>query len=414
LGLEISKAKLTRAKHAKILPRFELRNVWGPSPRARGELAPSGGFVISPDTATSIPGDLRYFTELDVDLLQPIFTFGRLSGATKAASFGVEAEEANVLKEKGKVRFQVRQLYWAFVLGKELLAVVQDADEELTKAENKVEKQLDEGSDEVSQTDLFKLQIFRYDINERLREARGKRDLTDSALKTTLGLEDDVGIEVATEYLEPLDVRIDSLDVYYEMAYRNRPELSQLRAGISARRALVNVRKSEYFPQFFLGAEIKYNFAEDRFDPNNPFIYNPTNFFRPGIVAGINLNLNFWQTRDKVRIAQAEYLQLAQKEKLLLDGIKLDVQRVYIELRQVARNMRDSRRALKASENWLRSTSMTFDIGVGDVKELIDAFKANGAMQAKHLENIFKYNVAIAKLGKAVGKDLYPDELIKE
>jgi len=50
---------------------------------------------------------------------------------------------------------------------------------------------------------------------------------------------------------------------------------------------------------------------------------------------------------------------------------------------------------------------MTFDIGVGEVKDLIDAFKANGAMQAEHLQNIFKYNTAIAKLSKVIGRDLY-------
>ncbi|MCH7681149.1 hypothetical protein IID10_17590, partial [candidate division KSB1 bacterium] len=46
-------------------------------------------------------------------------------------------------------------------------------------------------------------------------------------------------------------------------------------------------------------------------------------------------------------------------------------------------------------------------IGVGEVKELIDAFKASGTMQAAHLENIFKYNVALAELSKATGHDFY-------
>ena len=121
----------------------------------------------------------------------------------------------------------------------------------------------------------------------------------------------------------------------------------------------------------------------------------------------MNLNLNFLQTRDKIRVAQAEYLQLAQKEKLVLDGIKLEVKNAYLQLNQAEKNIRDSRKALKASDNWLRSVTMTFDIGVGEVKDLIDAFKANGAMQAEHFHNIFKFNVTLAKLSKAVGKDLY-------
>ncbi|MFQ5864772.1 MAG: TolC family protein [bacterium] len=407
LSLKASEAKLTQASHAKILPKFEVKNVWGPIPRARGTIDPVTGFVTSPDTATNLLRDLRYFTQLDLDLIQPIYTFGKLSGLSNAAYFGVQADQAKVETEQESVRFRVRQLYWALVLAKELLGVVQDADNELKKAEDKVQEKLDEGSEEVTQIDLFKLQIFRYDIKKRNREVLDNIKLTKSALKSTLGLNEEVDIELATEYLDPLEVELDSLPVYIEMAIRNRAELAQLKAGVNARRALIKVSKSAYYPQFFFGGQIRYNFAKDRFDPKNPFLNNPTNYFRPGFLIGMNLNLNFLQTRDKVRVAQAEYLHLAQKEKLLIDGIKLDVQKAYLAVKRAEKNMRESRKALKASDNWLRSETMTFDIGVGEVKDLIDAFKANGAMQAAHLQNIFEYNVAAAKLSKAVGRSLY-------
>ncbi|RMF61839.1 MAG: TolC family protein [Calditrichaeota bacterium] len=405
LGLRISRAKGSQAAHAKILPKFDVRNIWGPSPRARGFVTESG-VVVSPDTSTGL-SDLRYFTEVELNLVQPLLTFGKLSGISEAAHFGVQAEQANVERKQEDVLLQVRQLYWALVLGKELLAVVEDAQKELTKAENKIEELLDEGSDEVTQVDLFKLQIFKYDVNKNHREAQAKIDLTKSALKAVLGVDEDADLEVATEYLDPVPVVLDSLTTYLAIALQNRPELHQLRAGVNARRALVTVSKSDYYPQFFLAGQIKYNFAKDRFDPKNPFVYNPTNFFRPGIVLGVNLNLNFWQTRDKVLLAQAEYQQLQHKEVMLAQGIRLEVEKAYSEARQAETNMHDSRKALKASDNWLRSVTMTWDIGVGEVKELIDAFKENGKMQAEHFQNIFKFNTALAKLSRAIGRDLY-------
>ena len=408
LGIKASEAKFTQASNARFIPKFELKNIWGPSPPARGVVDPSGGFVISPDTSTGF-SDLKYFTQLDIDLIQPIFTFGKLSGIREAARHGVEADEANLVGEKENVRFQVRQLYWGLVLAKELLVVVEDAEKELTKAENKVREKLDEGSEEVSQIDLFKLQIYKYEINKKHREAVDNFEITRSALKASLHLNVRTDIQLATEYLDPLQVNIDSLTSYGEMAVQNRPELRRLQAGIHARRAMITVSRSDYFPQFFLGGQLKYNYAKDRLDPRNPFIYNPTNFFRPGAVVGMSMNLNFLQTRDKVRVAEADFLQLSQKEELLMDGIKLEVQKNYLELLQSLENWRESEKALKASDNWLRSTTMTFDLGVGEVKELIDAFRANSAMQAEHLQNIFRYNVAIAKLGKSVGRDLYPN-----
>ena len=409
LSLKVSEAKRIQASHAKILPKFQVRNVWGPSPIAEGELDPTGGYVISEDVTTSIPEDLRYFTQVDLDLIQPIYTFGKLNGLSTAAEFGVEAGQAGLEKSKEDVRLEVRRLYWALLLGRELLAVIEDTRKEMNQAESKIQELLDEGAEEVSQIDLFKLQIAQYEVNKRNRETLDKIELTKSALRITLGLSENTDYDIETEYLDPLEIDLDSLSVYTATALQNRPELAQLRAGVGARRALVGVSKSDYYPQFFLGGQIKYNFAKDRFDPKGHFIYNPTNFFRPGIVVGLNWNLNFVQTRDKIRLAQAEYTKLSQKEEPLISGIKLEVKKAYLEVTQAGTNFRESRKALRASDNWLRSESMAWDIGVGEVKDLIDAFKANGSMQAAHLENIFKYNVALAKLSKASGNDLYPN-----
>ncbi|MCH8955896.1 TolC family protein [candidate division KSB1 bacterium] len=409
LSLKVSEAKRIQASHAKILPKFQVRNIWGPSPIAEGELDPTGGYVISEDVTTSIPEDLRYFTQVDLDLIQPIYTFGKLSGLSTAAEFGVEAGQAGLEKSKEDVRLEVRRLYWALLLGRELLAVIEDTRKEMNQAESKIQELLDEGAEEVSQIDLFKLQIAQYEVNKRNRETLDKIELTKSVLRITLGLSENTDYDIETEYLDPLETDLDSLSVYTATALQNRPELAQLRAGVGARRALVGVSKSDYYPQFFLGGQIKYNFAKDRFDPKGHFIYNPTNFFRPGIVVGLNWNLNFVQTRDRIRLAQAEYTKLSQKEEPLISGIKLEVKKAYLEVTQAGTNFRESRKALRASDNWLRSESMAWDIGVGEVKDLIDAFKANGSMQAAHLENIFKYNVALAKLSKASGNDLYPN-----
>ena len=171
LSLKVFEARQIQASHAKILPKFQVRNIWGPIPMAEGVLDPTGGYVISKDVTTSIPEDLRYFTQVDLDLIQPVYTFGKLSGLLTAAKFGVQAGQAGLEKSKEDVRLQVRKLYWGLVLGKELLAVIEETQKEMNKAESKIQELLDEGSEEVGQNDLFKLQITQYEVNKRSREA---------------------------------------------------------------------------------------------------------------------------------------------------------------------------------------------------------------------------------------------------
>lgn len=405
LGVTHSEARRTQAANAAFLPKLELKNFWGAVPRARAVFT-NTGVLTSPDTSTGL-SDLRLFTEVDLELLQPLHTFGKLSGLKRAAGFGVEAEEANLQVREGEVRLMTRKLYWGLVLGHELLKVIEDARGEVDKAEKKLNEKLDEGSEDVSQNDLFKLQIFRYEINKRWREAQRKTTMAYSALAAALGLPEGQEFAAADSELEALAVPVDSLPQFTRLALERRPDLQQLRAGMGARRALIGVSRSDYYPQLFLAGGAKYNYAQDRDDPKNPWVYNPTNFFRPALLLGVSMNLNFLQTRDKVRLAESEYLQMAQKEDLLVEKIRLDVQQKYLELNEAQHNIRESRKALKASENWLRSVSMSFDIGVAEVKDLIDAYKANSTMRAEHLQNIFEFNVLVAELSREIGYDLY-------
>ena len=407
-GIRLLEHKRTQARAARFLPKFEVRNVWGFIPKSDGVLDSTGGFVIQKDVDTSIPKDLSYFTELQLDLVQPIFTFGKLKGIGDAAYFGVELKEAELKKKENDTLFDVRKLYWGFVFAQELLNVAVAVQTEISKAESKIENKLDEGAEDVTQTDLFKLQIFKYEVNKRHRQVVDEIALAESALRIMLNIEDSTEIEIDDQFLEPVDFMPHNLDTYLQIASSDRPEVAQLRAGTSARRALISVSKSDFYPQFFFAGQIKYNYAPDRFDPKGQYIHNLTNYFQPGFVFGLNMDLNFWQTRSKVRIAQVEYARLAEQETFLQSGLKLDVQKAYIELNQAALNLKESRKALQASENWLRSESMTFDLGVGEVKDFIDAYKANSSMKAEHLENMFKYNTAVARLSKAIGRDLYP------
>jgi outer membrane protein TolC len=407
LSLEHARVQHAQARHARFVPGLDVRNVWGPIPKRAAVY--QGDVLTSPDTSFSF-SNLRYFTDLELNIVQPLFTFGKLSGLSRAAHNAVLADEANLQKTEQEVQLKTRELYWGLVMGKELLVIVQKAREDVDKAETKVRDLLDEGSDEITQTDLYKLELFKYEVMKRQREAVVRYETAQSGLRVFLDLDDAVTLDLASEFIEPLDFRRDSLETYYNLALYHRPEVEQLRAGLNARRALLTVANSEFYPQFFVAGQIKYNYAKDVFDPNNPFVYNPTNFFRPGIVVGFRWNLNFVQVRDKSRLAYVEWKQLEQKESFLLDGIKVQVQTAYLQLNESETNLQDSGRALKASQNWLRSESMKWDIGTGEIKDLIDAYKANAAMESDHLQNIFKLNVAIAKLSQAVGRDLYKDQ----
>ena len=54
--------------------------------------------------------DLRPFNRLQVEALQPIWTWGQLGGSIRAARFGVEVEEAAVEEQAATVALRTGEL----------------------------------------------------------------------------------------------------------------------------------------------------------------------------------------------------------------------------------------------------------------------------------------------------------------
>lgn len=404
-ALQVAEAKRTQASHAGVLPSFTLRNTAGVLPRQRIAQTATG-VSFSPDTATGL-SDLRPFNDLEVNFVQPLFTFGKLHSLSAAADAGVEAGEAGILAKRAEVLQQVRTLYWGLTVGTELLRIIDAARTEVEKARETVATKLDEGSDEVSQTDLFKVQVFRYEVEKRFREAHQKTELARTALAVAIGLDEGSPLALIGEPLAALDVTLDSLTTYLALALRFRPELRELDAGIRARSSLTGSTSSDRLPQLFLGGQYRLNRAMDRADPRNPFLANPTNFSRAGVVLGLNWNLNFMQTRDRTRVADLEASALVAMVPSAQAGIRLEVEKAWRESQTAAANLRESTDALTATENWLRSEAQVFDLGIGAVKDFIEAFQAHSTMRAEHAGNIAAFNIAVAGLSKAIGRDLY-------
>ena len=85
--------------------------------------------------------------------------------------------------------------------------------------------------------------------------------------------------------------QVAGMDAQVSDALRLRPELAQVRAGLDARRALVEVERSEYYPQFFAAIVGAFSGATNRSFIENPFINDFYSQRGAGIVAGFAARL---------------------------------------------------------------------------------------------------------------------------
>lgn len=400
--IEVNRAQEARAKQARWLPELSLRNAYGIIPKQRGAYN-EYGVLVSPDTLLSV-NDMSWFTQLDVRLVQPLWTFGKLGSRIEAAGHAVEAAEAGMERTRADVLLMVRQLYWGVVLAQELEAAADDVMEKVEEADTTFQRQYEEGT--ATQNDMFKFQIFRYEVNRRYREVQAGLAEARAGLRAALGLEEGVTVLVETEALDTVSFALQELPVYLEMARANRPELQELQAGISARRALMVAEQRDAWPTLFFAGTITGNYAPDRYDPRNPFWQNQTNYFRGGGVLGFEWSFNFAQHRAEAALQRTEMIQLESQKDALDALVEREVRQAWLKADRAYADVAEGREALQASENWLRAELQTYDIGMSEIKDLIEAFRANAEMKVSQLRNIADFNTAVAELSRRVGLDL--------
>jgi outer membrane protein TolC len=401
-SLELSRAKRTQVGHARFLPEVKLRNVWGPAPKLRAEFTETG-VLVSPDTLTGL-GDLTWFTQVDLNLVQPLYTFGKLSASMDAVAAQVEVSRADLERTRSEIVMQVRQLYWGVVLSRELEGLSSGMNERVAEAEDRLKELYDEGS--ASQNDMFKFELFKYEVSSQSRALVAGRTKAVSALRALIGIPSGAAFRVESESLEALEVNLDSLPAYLAQALVARPEVSQLESGLTARRALVRGAEAASRPSLFLAGRYSLNRAPGRFDSRNPFVRNPTNFSRPSLLLGLEWNLNFRQTGDRARVERLEVARLEARARPLMLMVQQQVREAYLDVVRASEDVEAGRAALRASENLLRAELQTFDLGIGDIEDVINAFKSNVGMAVEQFRNIATLNSKLAELSQRVGRDI--------
>lgn len=392
-------------------PQFDLKSVLGPSQRARivrdrdGIPTTDIHTVETRDSSTNPTID-GIFGRADFTLAQPLYTFGKISSLREAAAHGISAEQGRVDEKTSEVVLKVKEVYYGLLLTMELKNLTVDIKEELDKALEKVEKQLEVGAPGADEVDRFKLLTFRGELEKGINEVEKGIDIAKDALRTLLGLERDQELELATTTLEPEARPVEEVERYVAQARERRPEFAQIKAGLLAKGALVQAARSDLYPQFFVAIDGSYARATNRTLLRNPFIVDPINGGGAAPVIGFKWHFDFGIMTGKVAEARAELLEVQYAKELAEGGIPLQVRKAYRELEEAKQNITATDEAYRNARKWLIASVANFDLGVGEAKDVADAILAFARMRAENFRAIFNYNMSLANLDHVTGMDV--------
>jgi len=405
--IDLTTSKLDEAG-ANRYPQLEVTSLFGPAPQARREdLSP----VVATDKSYTRLNQLTWFTSADATIIQPLFTFGKISENMKAATHGIEVDRSRKVQRANEIALKVREYYYGLLLAREMKELVLEVQDSLSKAREKAKKLLDQGSESVEELDMYKLDAFSGEVSKYLEEAKKGEQLALAALKTRLGLPFDAPLEISSQRLVMDDTVTPDFETFVDKARAKRPEYRQISEGIKARSALVEATKANYYPDIFLGGLFSWAYAEDRDRINNPYINDQFKHINGGVALGVRWKLDFGITSAKVSAERAQYNRLLSTKEFADANIPLQIKKYYLELKEAENSANATRNAYTNSKKWAVTALANFDFGIGPAKEIFDALQAYARMRAAYFQSLYNYRMAWANLDYATGES--PLEITK-
>ena len=400
-----AEARSDEAQASRFLTEFQATTAHAVAPGLSipSDNIPRDELYLHPDVENDWD-DLRPFNRIEFEGLQPIWTWGELSGSIRAARYGVAVEAAEVRAKALEVAYRTGEIYLNVLLTEELFRIAQEAGSIVERAQSEVQRLLDEGAQDVDNADLYQVQLTEQEYQQRVVEVTQSRQTARTALARQLFVApQDTLVLPETETLQPFNFELQPLATYLERGLANRPEIDQARAGLQARQAQVEIARSDYYPKLFLQVSGSASYAAGRYRQPSAYVGDPFNGRSLRAGFGFRQKLNFLQTEAKVDQAEAERNEVRYQQEAARQLVLFEVEEAYRSVITAEGALEAQDKSLQISKEWLRTEEINFDLALGDTENLIDAVRANLQVQVSYYESVKQYNLAVLRLLRTTG-----------
>lgn len=407
--VNLAENQIEQANAKRYLPKFELSTQHGVVPGVisqREDLAPDE-YYLDPNLKNDWE-NWAIFTRAEVQAVQPLFTWGALRNAVKAAKSAAVAAREQFQQQKADLKVRLVDLYQSHLLTSEIKYLLEEARGKIQRIEKQLEKKQKEGAEDFDQSDYYKFKIFKAEFGSRVAEVRQTaamiRRIWDYVLQAPKGK-----IFVPeTSFLDPVPQELKEVSYYRMNAVANRSEIQAIEAGINAAEYGLKAEKGRYLPSLLLGLTGSYARTPNRPRQSNPFIINNSNYASGSFGLVIRQNLDFLSMDADIDRRRLQYKQAKYLKEAAVDGIVLQINQKYKAAALSKAQLENTDEALVISKKWLRQEQLDYDFGIGETKDLIDAMKKELELRVQKKREVFEFNKDMTELYRQSGLPIIP------
>jgi outer membrane protein len=361
-----------QAARAKFFPRLVLLSYYDRQPPNR--LAP-GGFtpfeLFKREGYTGVTGK------------QIIFDGLKTYHNSQAAQFGAKAQKQEVQRTTEEVDFTVTEAFFRLVEARENLQVAQEALQQrqefgkLTEAFYKAGK--------VTHLDSFRAQSQVSDAEQAVVEGRNAVSLAREILSRTLGLPEQVPVDIKGRLSQQFVPAAD-IPALWQETVKNNPEIKRLDLELAQSQSAIKAARGGYFPEVSLQA------ASD-------VRHRDLGGTKPEWLAGVFMEYPFFEgglTKAAVSKASSQYRQLQERKRDRLNGLKVDLTSAWKDQENARQGVATTRQTVTTNEEAYASAQALYRHGkaIG-----LDVLQGQVDLTSSRF-NLIRYAVAY-EIGKA-------------
>ena len=399
--------------------REEVQLAWFPSIEATGYLAgptpehylKGGAYDVNPadpshlKTLDYFGGQLGVQLHADVQVVLPLYSFGKWDAGKGATLHLVGAHEALLQRARDQAAFDAARAYWGYQTARNAGEAVQKVHDRLAQAKDTADKLLKEGSDQITRSDRLKLDYLAEEIEAQQAAALKGRDLAISGIRTLLALKPEDPLEVAQEALPDPPAQPAPAEVL-QRALEKRPEMRAADEAVKARQALVDLESARLWPDLGLVGGARFTETTNASNPQSPFVTNPYHETSAYAALAIHGTFEIPQKLARRRQAEADLREALATRRGAEQLVRLEVQQALGDLLEARTKVDRYTKETAIGKQLATQAGVAFDSGLGEARELLEDTLLYARADGARLEALYNAQLAWAALEKAAGGPL--------
>lgn len=361
---------------------------------------PGASLTIPPGlTATmpsmTFPAGTRDNYNWNVEMRQPVYAGGAIRANYETGRLGTEIARTEEAASVQDLVLEVKIAYFNILKAGRILAVAGQSLERLKAHRDTAQAFFDVGV--IPKNDLLFAEVELANGHQFHLRAENGVAMAKSKFNTVLRREINATVEIE-DILDdkPFD---NTLEACIAEALENRPEIRSHTLRLEQAKRLVDVARSEYYPNVGLVG----NYA--RYGDTAGMEGTPYKDRHSWYVMAV-ANWNFWEwgkTKNRVEAGVSRENQISDVLANIRDQITLEVKNAYLLLHEGKKQVQVSKKAIEQAQENFRINNERYREQVGRSTEVIDAQTLLTKARSDYDNALGDYNISRARMERAIG-----------